>query len=163
MIPAFTPGTYDPVTATFTVINPAQPVDFILRAASTFHAVFIRVRCNATQACTPIATVTEGDLFPGGLATFGVSSGPGSVTVDSINSGTGLQSFTVVGTPTNAVVNIPAFTPGTYNPVTATFTITNPNLPIDFTLRAASTFHAVFIRVQCSGIIVNTFSQNKSR
>jgi len=47
------------------------------------------------------------------------------------------------------VVNIPAFMPGTFAPVTATFTPTNPALPVDFTLRAASTFHAAFIRVRC--------------
>jgi hypothetical protein len=83
------------------------------------------------QACTPTATVSEGDLFPGGLASFGVSSGPGSVTVDHVNAGTGLQSFTVVSA-TNATVNIPAFTPGTFAPVTATFTVIDPSQPVDF-------------------------------
>ena len=29
-------------------------------------------------------------------------------------------------------MNIPAFTPGTFNPVTATFTVTNPTLPVVF-------------------------------
>ncbi|MEJ7699211.1 MAG: hypothetical protein WKF71_06135 [Pyrinomonadaceae bacterium] len=77
--------------------------------------------------------MTEGDLVPGGLASFGVSSGPNSVTVDHVNAGTGLQSFTVVSA-TNAIVNIPPFTPGTFAPVTATYTIINPNLPVDFTL-----------------------------
>lgn len=106
------------------------------------------------QPC--VTTVTEGDLFPGGLVSFGVSSGPGSVTVDHVNAGTGLQSFTVVGTPTNAVVTIPPFTPGTFNPVTSTFT-RNPSLPTDFTLRAASTYHAIFIRVQCHAGALNGF------
>jgi len=50
---------------------------------------------------------------------------------------------------TNAVVNIPAFMPGTFAPVAATFTVIDPSLPVDFTLRAASTFHAAFIRVRC--------------
>ncbi len=36
---------------------------------------------------TPTATVTEGDLFPGGIPSFGVSSRPGSVTVDHVNAG----------------------------------------------------------------------------
>ncbi len=99
--------------------------------------------------CTPTTTVTEGDLFPGGIASFGVNSGPGSVTVDHVNAGTGLQSLTVVGAPVNAVVNIPAFMPGTLNPVAVTFTAINPALPVDFTLRAGSQFHAVFIRVRC--------------
>jgi len=113
------------------------------------------VRCG-NQACTPTSTVTEGDLFPGGIPSFGVASGAGSVTVDHVNAGTGLQSLTVVSS-TNATVNIPAFTPGTYAPLTATYTIINPNLPVDFTLRAASAFHGIFIRVRCSTTL-NTFS-----
>jgi len=159
-IPPFTPGTFDPVTATFTVIDPSQPVDFTLRAASTFHAILIRVRCVGVtptptptpipQTCTPTTTVTEGDLAPGGIPSFGVSSGPGLVTIDHVDAGTGTRSITVVGTPTNAIVTIPAFTPGTFDPVTATFTRPNPNLPVDFTLRAASTYHAIFIRVRCA-------------
>ena len=136
------------MTVTFTVNDTNQPVDFTLRAASTFHAAFIRVRCAQTT-CTPSATVTEGDLAPGGIVSFGVMTGPGTVTVDHVNAGTGLQSLTVVGTPMNAVVNIPPFTPGTQAPVTVTFTIIDPNQPVDFTLRAASTFHAAFIRVRC--------------
>jgi len=99
--------------------------------------------------------VTEGDLFPGGIASFGVTSGPGSVIVDHVNAGTGLQSLTVVGTPTNATVNIPAFPAGTFNPVVVTFTPTNAALPVDFTLRAGSTFHAIFIRVRC-GVVTLT-------
>ena len=147
VIPPFTPGTQAPVTVTFTPINPGLGVDFTLRAASTFHAIFIRVRCADT--CTPSTTVTEGDLFPGGIASFGITSGPGTVTVDHVNAGTGLQSLTVVGTPTNAVVMIPPFAPGTTAPVVVTFFVPNPSMPVDFTLRAASTFHAVFIRARC--------------
>ena len=148
-IPAFTPGTFDPVAVTFTSTNPALAVDFTLRATNSFHAVFIRVQCP--PACTPSTTVTEGDLSPGGIVSFGVTSGPGSVTVDHVNAGTGLQSLTVIGTPINAVVTIPPFTPGTFNPVTPTFVAIDPNLAVDFTLRAASTFHAAFIRVRCPG------------
>ncbi len=153
-IPPFTPGTFEPVTATFTVINPSLPVDFTLRAASTFHAIFIRAQC--AQTCTPSTAVTEGDLAPGGLASFGVTSGTNSVTVDHVNRGTGLQSFTVVSA-TNAIVTIPAFTPGTFDPVTATYTIINPNLPFDITLRAASTFHSIFINIRCITAL-HTFS-----
>jgi hypothetical protein len=76
-------------------------------------------------------------------------SGAGSVTVDHVNAGTGLQSLTVVGIPTTATVFIPMSTSGTFNPVTVNFTPTNANQPVDFTLRAASTFHAAFIRVRC--------------
>ena len=104
------------------------------------------------QTCTPTTTVTEGDLAPGGIPSFGVSSGPGSVTVDHVNAGTGLQSLTVVGKQANVVVNIPPFTPGTFDPVTATFTVIDPSQPVDFTLRAASTFHAIFIRVRCGTV-----------
>ena len=148
MIPAFTPGTFDPVNVTFTTTNTNLPVDFTLRAASTFHALFIRVRCVATT-CIPTTTVSEGDLFPSGTASFVVTTGTSSVTIDHVNAGTGLRMLTVVGTPTNATVNIPAFTPGTFDPVTVTFTITDPNLPVSFRLRAASTFHAAFIDVRC--------------
>ncbi|MGI8899057.1 MAG: choice-of-anchor P family protein, partial [Pyrinomonadaceae bacterium] len=62
----------------------------------------------AGTGCTPTTTVTEGDLQPGGISSFGVTSGPNSVTVDHVNAGSGLQSFTVVSS-SNAVVNIPAF------------------------------------------------------
>jgi hypothetical protein len=103
------------------------------------------------EVCAPTTTVTEGDLSPGGTVSFGVSSGPGSVTVDHINSGSGLQSFTMVSS-SNAVVNIPAFTPGTFDPATLTFTVMNQNLPVDFRLRAASTSSAIFIRVRCACI-----------
>jgi len=108
-----------------------------------------RTTPTSGNVCTPFTTVSEGDLFPGGFVSFGVSQGPGSVIVDHVNAGTGLQSFTIVGVPTNAVVNIPAYTPGTYAPVTATFTAINPALPVDYILRAASTFHAANIRVRC--------------
>ncbi len=148
-IPAFVPGTFNPVVVSFSVINPALPVDFTLRAASQFHAAFIRVRCAET--CTPSATVTEGDLFPGGIFSFGVTTGPGSVTVDHVNAGTGLQTLTVVpGSVINAVVSIPAFAPGTTAPVVVTFTPINPALPLSFRLRAASQFHAAFIDVRCT-------------
>ncbi len=104
------------------------------------------------HTCTPSTTVTEGDLFPGGIVSFGVMSGPGSVTIDHVSAGTGLQSLTLVGVPTNAIVNIPAFTSGTFNPVVVNLTVINPALPVDFTLRAASTFHAAFIRVRCGTV-----------
>jgi len=146
-IPPFTPGTFNPVTVTFNATTPGLAVDFTLRAASTFHAAFIRVRCAET--CTPSTTVAEGDLAPGGIVSFGVMSGAGSITVDHVNAGTGLQSLTVVGTPTNAVVTIPPFTPGTFAPVVVTFSVIDPNQPVDFTLRAASTFHAANIRARC--------------
>ncbi len=145
-IPPFTPGTQMPVVVTFTPINPGLAVDFTLRAASTFHAANIRARC--AQVCTPTTTVTEGDLFPGGIVSFGITSGPGSVTVDHVDAGTGLRSLTVLNS-SNAVIMIPAFTQGTFMPVTVTFIPIDPNQPVDFTLRAASTFHAANIRARC--------------
>jgi hypothetical protein len=87
------------------------------------------VASPAPPPCTPSTTVTEDPAFPFGLASFGVASGPGLVTIDHINAGNGLQSLTVVSV-TNAVVTIPAFTPGTFNPVTVTFTAVNPALPV---------------------------------
>jgi hypothetical protein len=86
--------------------------------------------------CNPILTLTDDpSLFPDpSLTSFTVTSGVGTVTVDSINSGTGLRVFSVVSS-SNVVVNIPPFTPGTFAPVTATFTVINPNLPVDINLR----------------------------
>ncbi len=130
--------------------NPRLFFQLSLLALFTIMSVFSGQISAQKQTCTPFTTVTEGDLFPGGIVSFGVMGGPGSVTVDHVNAGTGLQEFTIVGTPTNAVVNILAFTSGTYDPATATFTVINPNQAVDFTLRAASTFHAAFIRVRCS-------------
>lgn len=147
-IPAFARGTTAPVVVNFTTPNPGLGADFTLRAANSFYSIFIRVRC--AQTCTPFTTVSEGDLAPGGIASFGVSSGPGSVTVDHINAGTGLQSLTVVGAPTNATMNIPAYAPDTFAPVDVNFTRPDPALPTDFTLRAASKFYSIFIRVRCS-------------
>jgi len=51
---------------------------------------------------------------------------------------------------TNAVVSIPAFPFGTFNPVTATFTRPNPSQPVDFTLRASARLNTVLIRAQCA-------------
>jgi hypothetical protein len=118
--------------------------------AMLFLSVLTTTQAQAQQQPpTLFTTVTEGNLFPGGIVSFGVSSGPGTVTIDHVNAGTGLQSLTVVGTPTNAVVNIPAFVPGTFAPVVVTITIPNSDLGCDFILRAASTFHAANIRVRC--------------
>jgi len=150
-IPAFTPGTFNPVTVTFTTPNPGEAVSFILRAASQFHAVNIQVNC--AQTCTPTGTVREGDLFPGGIVSFAVTTGIGSVTVDHVNAGTGLRSLTVVpGSVVNAVVTIPAFVSGTFGSVVVRFTPINPALPVSFTLRAASLFHAAFIDVRCGTV-----------
>ncbi len=104
---------------------------------------------NSMSNCTPlVVTTSEGDLFPGGLASFVVTNTPNSITVDSIDSGSGLQSLTVVNS-FNTTTNIPAFTFGTFNPVTTTFTRNDPNVGANFTLRAANQFHAIFINVQC--------------
>lgn len=146
VIPAFAPGTTAPVVVTFDAIDPTQRTEFTLRAGSAYHGVYIRVRC---ENCTPSLTTTEGDLSPGGLASFAASAGPNSVTVDHVNSGTGLQSLTVMGAPTNATVTIPAFAPGTFNPVVTGFNQDNQTLASDFTLRAASAYHAIFVRAQC--------------
>ncbi len=98
--------------------------------------------------CTPSLTVTE--AFPGSLNAFpSNTAGQNSVTVDIANSGIGLQGFTVVSS-TNANVSIPSFPSGTFNPVTATFTIPNPALAVDFTLRASSRINAILIRAQCT-------------
>ena len=146
-IPEFTAGTTSPVRVTFTTPSHGLMVDFTLRAASMFYAANIRVRC--AEICTPTTTVTEGDIFPGDIASFGVMSGPGSVIVDHSDAGTGMHSLTIVGTTTNATVNIPAFMANTFDPIIVTFIPIDPNQELKFTLRAANTFHAVFITVRC--------------
>jgi len=99
--------------------------------------------------CTPSATVYEGDLEPGGIVAFGVLSGSNSVTVDHINTGSGLQSLTLVSSNGNQVVNIPEFSPGTYDPVNVTFQRIDSNTPVNFVLRAASFHNSIFIFVRC--------------
>lgn len=107
--------------------------------------------------CMPTLTITE--TRAGSSAEFeAITSGSGSVTVDLVNSGNGLRDYYVT-TATNAVVNIPAFTPGTINPVTATFTVPNTSQPVDFTLRAATRRGGVFIRARCVAVAAGpTFS-----
>jgi hypothetical protein len=128
------------------------PTSFAALALFAIVSLFSGQTSAQQQICTPTTTVTEGDLFPGGIPSFGVSSGPGSVTIDHVDAGTGTRSITVVGVPTNATVNIPAFVPSTFAPVNVTFTQVNPALPSSFTLRAASLFHAIFIRVTCGTV-----------
>lgn len=93
--------------------------------------------------------LTITDTRPGGSSQFeAITAGAGSVTVNTINSGTGLQGFSLVEA-TNANVSIPAFTVGTTGAVTATFTVPNQGQAVDFTLRANTRFSGVFIRAQC--------------
>ena len=99
--------------------------------------------------CTPTLTVTE--VRQGSLSAFtSITAGNGSVTVDPANSKPGLQSLSLENS-SNATVTIPGFQNGTYDPVTATFTVPNASQPVDFTLRAESRRNAVLIRAQCSG------------
>ena len=107
---------------------------------------------SALLTCTPSVTLTEGDLLPGGIVSFFVSSGPGQVIIDHLDFGTGLQSLTLVGEPTNASVNIPEFTIGTTDPVVVTFRTPKPGYGVNFTLRAASAINAAIIRVRCAEI-----------
>ncbi len=113
------------------------------------------------ETCTPSTTVTEGDLAPGGIVSFIVFGGPNSVTVDHIDGGTGLQSLTVVRA-SNAEVNIPTFSTGTFDPVVPTFSVIYPNLPVDFTLRAANTTSSIFIRVRCACVPPLIISEDPS-
>ena len=104
--------------------------------------------------CTPELTVTE--ERQGSLGAFtSITAGQGTVTVDPANVKPGLQSFTLVSS-SNANVNIPAFSSGTFNPVTATFTVPNTASPVDFTLRAQSKRNAVLIRAQCTAATAAT-------
>ncbi len=173
-IPAFPFGTFDPVNIVFALPNPGQPVDFTLRASARSNAVLIRAKCSfpvpnptptpspsptpgptpsptpppAPGVCTPTLSITE--VFPGSLSGFqAITPGLGSVTVDTVDSGVGLQGLTVL-TTSNAMLTIPPFLAGTTGSVRATFVIPNPGLPADFTIRASSRNNAVFIRGTCS-------------
>ena len=96
-----------------------------------------------------MVTVSENPAFPlGGLASFTITDGVGTITIDSVDAGTGLREITAFHL-TNATVNIPAFTPGTFAPVTVTFSVINRNQPLDFTLGVRNSFHGVIIRAQC--------------
>jgi hypothetical protein len=143
-IPAFTPGTTGVVTPTLTRPDPNSGAQVVLRAASTFHAVFITLRCGG---CTPVITVTNDQ--PASLAEFIVTGGVDSVAIDANNAGTGLRTLTVVSA-VNATVTIPAFTPGTTGVVTPTFSVTNITQAATIRLRAASLFHSVFIDLVCA-------------
>lgn len=146
-LPEFTRGTYDPIVVNFNQIISGYAMDFTLRVASTYHAADISVRC--TETCTPLVTITEGDLLPGGTIYFNAMSGPGRIAVDPIDTGLGIKLLTLEGEPFNAVVNISPFIPGTYQPVEVEFAVIDPNLPVDFRIRAASTFYAANMRVRC--------------
>jgi hypothetical protein len=102
-------------------------------------------------SCTPVLTVVDDpSMYPGGPSAFSaISATAGAVTVDSINAGTGLQAFELVSA-SNATVAIPSFTLGTFEPVVATFTVLDPSLAVDFTLRAANRYHGVLIQAHCA-------------
>ncbi len=174
-IPSFPFGTFNPVTVTYTLPNPGQPVDFTIRASARSSALLIRAQCSfpvvgpppptptptptpsptptptptppPPGVCTPTLTLTE--VNPGSLAAFeAITAGSGTVTVDMVDTSIGLLGLTLVNA-SNANVSIPAFPLGTTAPVTTTFTRPNPALPLDFTIRAGSRVNAVLIRAQC--------------
>ncbi len=112
----------------------------------------------AQSTCTPTLTVTEGNLAPGGPASFTVLPQAGGVSIDHVGTnvapiGTGLRSLTLLPGAINVTITSPVLpfisATGEYNPVVVNFTPTDPTMPVDFTLRAASLFHAANIRVQC--------------
>lgn len=179
-LPILSNVTFEPVTATFGVPDSLQPTDFTLRASARRYAVLIRARCGSgftptptvtptpettptliitptpevtptptSGSCTPTLTVTE--VFPGSQSAFqSITAGPGTLTVDGIDSGMGLHSFTLLSAE-NADVSIPLFQLGTTAPVTATFSSRVPGLPVDFSLRASQRIHAVIVRARCMG------------
>jgi hypothetical protein len=60
-IPVFAPGTKSPLTVSYTVNDPSQNADFTLRAADLFHAINIRVQCQASQVCNRnLCVLTQG-------------------------------------------------------------------------------------------------------
>jgi len=141
-------GTFAQVVVTFTPTVPGAPVEFTLRAASLFHDVDIRVRCGAT--CTPSATLSESPVLPAtNSGSFNAIPGPGFVDVDHVDLPTGLQVLQLLPGGMNATVQPFVFAPGQITPSRVFFSVPNPTMAVDFTLRAASTFHDVEIRVRC--------------
>jgi hypothetical protein len=113
-----------------------------LRAASAFHAVFIRVRCAPALPATRISFEEDPDC-PGALNLFAITLITGAITFDPIDTAGaagGLQSITVEGVPVNMVINIPAFTPGTINPVTVTYVVVDEKLPSGARIRICDPF-----------------------
>jgi len=105
---------------------------------------------SAQQTCTPTTTVTE-DVTSRGDNLFDVTAGVNSATINSARSQSGLQSLTLVNA-TNAAVTVPVVTPDTTTPVTVTYTITNPNQPVDITLRATGANEIILIRLRCGSV-----------
>jgi len=101
-------------------------------------------------SCIPSITITE-DVSSRGDNLFDVTAGVNSATINSARSQSGLQSLTLVNA-TNAVVTVPVVTPDTTTPVTVTYTITNPNQPVDITLRATGANEIILIRLRCGSV-----------
>ena len=111
-IPAFTPGTFAPVTVTFTVINPNLPVDFTLGASSLFHGVIIRAQCPGAP---PLIDPSDENPFLDRISPFeSIPTAENSFVIDQIKSEKGLPSFLAVNA-TNSVLNIPAYLSGVSN------------------------------------------------
>ncbi len=102
------------------------------------------------NVCTPSVNVQEDPaLMPGGPASFPlIMGGPGTLMIQHVPFGTGLQSITVMS-QTNAIVD-PIVIPGPFLKATVTFTVINPNLPVTIVLKAQSQFHGVIITLQCA-------------
>lgn len=143
-IPKFEPGIFDPVEVAFKPHYPNLRIDFTLRAANSVSSIFIRVRCDSVP---PLVISDDPSMSPGGLDAFeAISADRNSVTVDPLDSGSGLQSLSVISA-TNAEITIPVFTPNTFQPTTADFTIIDRSQPVEFTLRATDKYHGVLIKV----------------
>ena len=148
-IPSFTPTNFHGVTATFTTIDPAGPVDFVLQATTVDgRGAHIRVQC----ACTPTLAVTDDPgpgQIPGGPEQFIVTTAGGRITVDPNGYyENALRSYQLISSE-NAAVAMPSVTPGINFPHTATFTENDMALPVEITLRATSQVHGILITAQC--------------
>jgi len=96
-------------------------------------------QAQAAPGCT--TTVT------GDTSGFSVTSGAGSVTIDPLGAGLWVNLVLLPGS-VNATVNF-TFVAGNSDPITVTYSPTNPGLSSDFTLQATIAFHVINIRVQC--------------
>jgi len=114
---------------------------FVLVALGLGIAMPTAAQAQAAPTCT---TTVTGDVVG-----FSVTSGAGSVTIDPLAGGLWLNpGLVLLAGSVNATVNFTT-DPGTSNPITVTYSPTNPSLSADFTLEASIASHVINIRVQC--------------
>ncbi len=121
-----------------------------------------------TPFCVPTAMVTESGVIPGGggIASFSVGTAANAVTIQHVIGGTGLRVLSLSPTAPAPINTVPVIPPipavGTFGQVVVTFSPIMPGQPVDFTLRAASLFHDIEIRVRCLATCTPTITVTES-